>query len=105
MARALALPPRRVLREESLYLATCADLLGLVQRTGPRVGHLLVVGHNPGVSELLQRLLPQGKRGALGTAALCSIGFECEAWSGISPEAVRQVQHEAPPARLFGLFG
>ena len=105
VARELALPPRRVLREDTLYLATCADLLALVQRTGPRVGHLLVVGHNPGVSELMQHLLAHGKRGALGTAALCSIGFECEAWTGISPEAVRQVQHEAPPARLFGLFG
>jgi phosphohistidine phosphatase SixA len=31
-----------------------------VQRTGPRIGHLLVVAHNPGVSELMHDLLPQG---------------------------------------------
>jgi phosphohistidine phosphatase len=105
VARELALPPRRVQREDGLYLATCTDLLALVQRTGPRIGHLLVVAHNPGVSELVQHLLPQDERGGLGTAALCSMGFECEGWPGISPGAVRQVQREAPPPRLFGLFG
>jgi len=105
VARELALLPRRVQREEALYLATCADLLALVQRTGPRIAHLLVVAHNPGVSELVQHLLPQDERGGLGTAALCSIGFECEGWPGINPAAVRQVQRAAPPARLFGLFG
>jgi phosphohistidine phosphatase len=106
LARELSLVPRRVLREESLYLASCADLLALVKRTGPRVAHLMLVGHNPGVSELMQRLLPEhDSSGGLSTAGVCSIGLECEAWTAIEGAAVCDVQRAAPPPRLFGLFG
>jgi phosphohistidine phosphatase len=105
VARELALPARRVLREDSLYLASCEDMLALTQRTGPRVQHLLVVAHNPGVSELVQLLVPAGDRAGLATAALCSILFECEDWEALSAAGVRDVLRESPPSRLFGLFG
>ena len=62
VARELSLPARRVRHEEALYLASAADMLKLVQATGPRVAHLLVVAHNPGVSELVQLLLPARHR-------------------------------------------
>jgi phosphohistidine phosphatase len=106
LARALALPARRVLREEGLYLASAADLLKVAQATGPRVAHLLVVGHNPGISELVQLLVPRGEEDGLSTAAVCSISFAAEEWTAIAPECVREVRRERPPARgLFGLFG
>ena len=104
VARELALPARRVRREEGLYLASAPDLLATAQDTGPRVMHLLVVAHNPGVSELVQLLVPQGEGEGLTTAGLCSITFECSEWRGICAAAVRAVQRESPPSRLFGLF-
>ena len=101
------LPPRRVLREEALYLAAAAPTCcALVQRTGPRIAHLLMVGPQP------------GRLGA-GAAARCRTrsaadwarrrcarsASSARAWSGIERRRrVRQVQREAPPARLFGLF-
>jgi phosphohistidine phosphatase len=106
LARELSLVPRRVLREENLYLASCADLLSLVKRTGPRVAHLMLVAHNPGVSELMQHLLPgQDAADGLSTAGVCSIALECESWPQIESALVRDVQRAAPPPRLFGLFG
>jgi phosphohistidine phosphatase len=104
VARELALPARRVRREEDLYLASAPDLLAIAQGTGPRVMHLLIVAHNPGVSELVQLLVPQGDGGGLTTAGLCSITFECSDWRGICAAAVREVQRESPPSGLFGLF-
>ncbi len=104
LARELALPARRVRREEDLYLASAPDLLRIAQGTGPRVMHLLLVAHNPGVSELAQLLVPQENTTGLTTAGLCSITFECSDWRGICAAAVREVQREAPPSRLFGLF-
>jgi phosphohistidine phosphatase len=104
VARALALPARRVRGEENLYLASAPDLLKIAQRTGPRVMHLLVVAHNPGVSELVQILVPQSDSTGLTTAGLCSISFECSDWPGICAAAVREVQRESPPSGLFGLF-
>lgn len=104
VARELALPARRVLREEALYLASAADMLKAIQGTGPRVAHLLVVGHNPGVSELVRQLVPQGSSRALATAALCSIAFESPHWSAISAATVKDVQCAEPGRGLFGLF-
>jgi phosphohistidine phosphatase len=105
VARELALPARRVLREEALYLASAPDMLKLVHGTGPRVAHLLVVAHNPGVSELVQLLVPQRSTAGLATAALCSIAFDAAHWSAIGPATVTDVQREKPPTRLFGLLG
>ncbi|HZC85649.1 MAG TPA: histidine phosphatase family protein [Steroidobacteraceae bacterium] len=106
VARQLSLPARLVMSEEALYLASAADLLKAVQATGPRVQHLLVIAHNPGVSELVQQLVPEAEAGGLGTAALCSMAFETPHWTAIGVAAVQDVLRETPRARgLFGLFG
>jgi phosphohistidine phosphatase len=104
VARELSVPARRVVREERLYLASATDILDVVRNTGPRVAHLLLIGHNPGVSELANLLVPEGERGSLGTAALCSIGYECADWSGVGDTAAREVTRESPPGGFFGLF-
>ncbi len=105
VARELSLSVRNVLREETLYLANAADLLKIVQGTGPRIAHLMLVAHNPGASDLIHMLVPKGGIATLPTAALCSIVFDAQAWAGIRAELVTSVQHEAPPSRLFGLLG
>jgi len=104
VARELSIPPRRVKREEALYLASPAELLKAVQGTGPRVEHLLVVAHNPGVSELMKQLVPRGAGAGLAPAALCSMLFEVKDWLDIDPQAVKDVKRESPPRRFFGLF-
>jgi phosphohistidine phosphatase len=104
VARELSVPARRVIREEGLYLAGAEELLKVVQGAGPRVAHLLLVAHNPGISELMHLLVPGGGSAGLATAALCSIAFDCREWSGISAAEVKGVTRAAPSAGLFGLF-
>ncbi len=105
LARVLSLPARLVMSDEALYLASAADLLKVVQATGPRVTHLLVVAHNPGVSELVQQLVPEAEASGLVTAALCSIACDTDHWTAIGVASVKDVMRETPPARrLFGLF-
>src|SRR5580704_18759956 len=43
VARELSLPPRRLQREERLYLASAADLLASITASAPRVMHLMVI--------------------------------------------------------------
>jgi len=105
VARELSLPAGRVRREEALYLASASDMLKLVYGTGPRVAHLLLVAHNPGVSELAQLLQRQHGSAGLPTAAVCSIAFDAAQWAVIGSATVTDVQREKPPARLFGLLG
>jgi phosphohistidine phosphatase len=105
VARGLSIPARRVLHEEALYLASAADVLRVVQATGPRVTHLLVVAHNPGVSELVQQLVPEAEASGLATAAVCSMTFDTAHWTAIGVAAVKDVQRETPSRGLFRLFG
>lgn len=104
VARALSIPARCVLREDKLYLAAAGDLLQVAQHSGPRIAHLLLIAHNPGVSELAQLLVPNGRASGLATGAVCSIAFQADNWDGIGPAAVTDVQREAPPKGLFSLF-
>ena len=105
VARELSMSVRHVQREEALYLASAADMLRLIQETGPRIAHLMVIAHNPGASHLIHLLVPRGGISTLTTAGLCSIVFDTEQWRTIGPECVKEVQHHAPPARLWGLIG
>ena len=105
LARELSIPARRVLHEEALYLASAADVLRVVQAIGPRVTHLLVVAHNPGVSELVQQLVPEAEASGLATAAVCSMTFDTAHWTAIGVAAVKDVQRETPSRGLFRLFG
>jgi phosphohistidine phosphatase len=104
VAQELALPARHVLREEGLYLASSAELLKIVQATGPRIAHLMIIAHNPGVSELAQALAPGKEAAQLAAAGLCSIAFETDDWRAIGRVAVSSVHREAPVLRLFGWF-
>jgi phosphohistidine phosphatase SixA len=73
---------------------------------GPRVSHLMIIGHNPGISEAAHLLVPEREMGGLSTAALCSITFDIEQWSAVAPSVVRDSMNEAPPSPsgLFSLF-
>jgi phosphohistidine phosphatase len=104
VAREMALLPRSIRYEESLYLAGAQEILKLARAIGPRVPHLLVIGHNPGISELAQLLAPNADMGGLATAAFCSITFDTDRWSVVGPSVMRDVVSEAPPSRLFSLF-
>lgn len=105
IAAELALPQRHVLLEEGLYLASAADLLKIVQGTGPRITHLMIVAHNPGVSELAQLLAPEPEPRGLANAGVCSIAFETNEWPAVGQVTVSGVCREAPAPRLFGFFG
>jgi len=104
MARELALAPRSIRFEEPLYLAGAQDILKLARGIGPRFPHLLIIGHNPGISELAHLLAPSTDMSGLAPAAFSSITFDVEQWSAVGPAVMRDVVSEAPPSRLFSLF-
>ena len=73
---------------------------GKVSRaTGPRIPHLMIIGHNPGITEAANLLAPATHTEDLATAAICSLTFDARTWTGVGAKTVRQVQSESPPAR------
>ena len=101
IARELTLLPRTIRYEEVLYLAGAQEILKLVRDIGPRVAHLLLIGHNPGISEAVHILAPSGELGGLATGALCTMTLDIEQWMAVAPGLVLDSTLETPPMRLF----
>lgn len=71
-----------------LYHASISVLLEVIHETPDAVGDLLLVGHNPGISELALRWAKPfptyADFGGFRTAGWCSVSFDVETWSAIS---------------------
>ena len=106
IGRELSLLPRSIRYEEPLYLGGAQEILKLARTVGPRVSHLMIIGHNPGISEVAHLLAPREEMEGMATAALCSITFDIDQWSAVSPSAMRDSMNETPPSPsgLFSLF-
>jgi len=104
VARELGVSARNVRSVEPLYLAPAEDILQIIQATGPRIPHVMIVGHNPGLSEVAQLLAPNRGISDLGTAAACSFTFDTNSWSEVASRNLRDSQHETPPVGLFALW-
>lgn len=103
VARELGLLPNTVRCQEALYLAAADDILQLIKGTGPRIPHLMIVGHNPGLSEVAG-LLDASSSSSLDTAAIRTLTFEVKSWTDIGRETLRDSLGESPPQRRFALW-
>ncbi|MFI6506122.1 SixA phosphatase family protein [Streptosporangium sp. NPDC050855] len=79
---ALALPDADVSFEPSVYEAYADELLALVRRSGTEARTLLLVGHNPGVQELVRMLAPGDGDGGFPPGAFAVVETDDE-WAGL----------------------
>ena len=101
VARELGVPARHVRTDEALYLARADDILKVIHATGPRVPHLMIVGHNPGISKAGTDLGAKYDGEDMETGAIVSLTFDVRAWSAVAKAAMQHCASEAPPARLL----
>jgi phosphohistidine phosphatase len=92
LARELAVPARLIQQDERLYLADARTLLAVVQELGAGAPHLMLVGHNPGLTEFADGLSSERSIDNLPTAAAYSLEFDIADWrelawaSGVNAE-------------------
>jgi phosphohistidine phosphatase len=104
VGRMLGLATRRVKLVEQLYLARAEVILSFAQATGPKVQHLAIVGHNPGISEIARSLAPGDEPLAeMSTASACTLTFATNSWATLDGPAAKAVRYD-PPVKLFRLF-
>ena len=98
IAPALSVQPE-VHFEKALYLAACPALLSTVRKTQPAVSSLMMIGHNPGLEQLAQKLASPGVsaseqdrvealRVKFPTCALAVLEFGCD-WREVAPGSGR----------------
>jgi phosphohistidine phosphatase len=73
---------RPVRHDARVYEARPLDLLKVVSEADESAGELMLVGHNPGLEGLVERLT--GERERLPTAALVRIELRIDAWPQIA---------------------
>jgi phosphohistidine phosphatase SixA len=76
----LALPATTMRVEPPLYMAEPAVLRSVISRCPAEIRRLLLVGHNPGLSELLTELLPRGPALNLATGEYFCMTMSGSGW-------------------------
>ena len=80
----------RVQFDQRLYLATAAEILKVLAAVGGSSNCLMVVGHNPGLEDLVTRLT--GADEALPTAALADIRLSIRNWTSLMSKSVGHLE-------------
>ena len=99
-----AFATRPAVRElRSLYLAPPSRLLEIIHRQAGMVGRLMLVGHDPGLHALAQRLAGMGAPEALEslaakfpTGACARLGFVAASWADLAPGSGRLLDFIRP---------
>ena len=80
IAAEIGYPTEFLQREDSLYLASLDDLLDAVVAQDAGFNSLMVVGHNPGLTEFANFLIP-GLTNNLPTAGVVSVQIDQDDWN------------------------
>ncbi len=97
LASALEVPEHRVVCEAQLYLAPPGTLLEVLRGLDPELREAMLVGHNPGLSELARELADLPGLDDLATAAVCRITLAAPDWGSAGRARPRRVELERPP--------
>ena len=81
MVRELGISAQKVHQDERLYLASPKDMLAVIRELGERSRHLMVVGHNPGMTEFADRISAERSIDNMPTCAVYTLQFEIKDWS------------------------
>jgi phosphohistidine phosphatase len=95
IAEAIGYPSEFLQREESLYLASLDDLLAAVAAQDIGFNSLMVVGHNPGLTEFANYLVP-GITNNLPTAGVLSVQVDRDDWSLYDQPKIELIAHDYP---------
>jgi phosphohistidine phosphatase len=96
VARALGYPDDGIRLDARLYLATPTEILAVVAEQTDTLDSVLVVGHNPGLTELTNLLLPELELANLATAGTVIVDCATERWANIRDAQRRLVCYDYP---------
>jgi phosphohistidine phosphatase len=96
MARELKVPASSVRQDERLYLAAPADMLTVIRELGGSARHLMVFGHNPGITDFANRLSAGDHIDNMPTSAVFTATFAIQDWSELDWGSGQGAQFDYP---------
>lgn len=94
IAQALHLKPKNIVVNDRLYAGQVDDLLDVIHELGNKLERVMLVGHNPGLTELAHRLSSEIVH--MPTCAIAEFTFDAKAWSGIGKDKPIRVALDYP---------
>ena len=96
VAQVIDYPADAIRLEASLYLAAPEEILAVIAEQVDAIDCLLVVGHNPGLTELTNLLLPELELANLPTAGTVVVDCATERWAEARNAQRRLVCYDYP---------
>ena len=81
------LEAKQVQCARELYLGTPEKTWKLLAHRPASLHHIMICGHNPGLSELASRLGPKPRRRELSTAGIVTAVWHHAEWANVQPES------------------
>jgi len=94
--KVLGVAARLLQADDGLYLADGDYILRTIRGVGPRVAHLMVIGHNPGISAAAIALAPEAVTRDLPTCGTLTMSVSCVTWNLIDRRCVRDTERDSP---------
>lgn len=95
-ARELHLSASKLRQDERLYLASPKVLKEVIRELGGKVAHLMIVGHNPGLTEFADKVSAERDIDNMPTCALYTLEFEIKDWSELEWDSGVNVDFDYP---------
>jgi len=95
IATAINYPREFLHKEDTLYLASLHEILDIVVAQDSGFNNLMLVGHNPGMTDFANFLVP-GLTNNLPTAGVVSVQIDRDDWSLYERPATELLVHDWP---------
>jgi phosphohistidine phosphatase len=96
VAKAIKYPAEFLQAEEDLYLASPETILEFVCGQEDNFSDLMIVGHNPGMTDLINQILPSMNLANLPTSGVVAIDFDTKKWAEIDTADARLAFYDYP---------
>ena len=96
MARELKVPAERIAQDERLYLADPKSILEVIHELGGDARHVMVFGHNPGITDCANRLSAGDQIDTMPTCAVFTACFALEDWSQLDWKSGLEAEFDYP---------
>lgn len=70
--------------DKTLYMATASAYVKAIQRYATTHNRVMIVGHNPGLEDLIEAITGQAQ--SLPTGALAELRLDIQSWQDLQPE-------------------
>jgi phosphohistidine phosphatase len=96
VAAACELDAKQIQGARELYLATPEALWRVLAHRAGSLKHIMICGHNPGLSQVASRLGPKPQPRELPTAGIATAHWHHADWSTLLPESAESCELDDP---------